>query len=141
MSWPVWPEGLNKFDRPGWQVQVQEARQRRQSEFGPPGWKRRFSSVARYVSLSLTLSRDERAVFDRFYEEDCAQGSLPFYMPDPATHGWQLLATGGQQLLDGSGAPLLLAETWLCSWGEVPPAETITGQVDFLKTFQVVVLP
>ena len=141
MTTPVWPQTLDRFERPGWQVQPQDSRQRRSNEAGPPGYRRRFSAVAKQVSLSIILTRDEKAVFDRFHEEDCAHGSRVFWMPDPSTHGWPLLAGSGQQLLTATGAPLQLGARWLCAWGDPPPTEAIVGQVQFRKTFSVWVLP
>lgn len=85
--------------------------------------------------------RNEKAVFDRFYEDDCAQGSRVFWMPDPSTHGWPLLAGTGRQLLTATGAPLQLGARWLCAWGDPPPTEAMFEQVRFRKTFSVWVLP
>ena len=141
MSWPVWPEELNCWEREGWQVQPQEARQRRIGDAGPPGWRRRFSSAARSVALSIVLDRNQKAVFDRFFEKDCKQGSLLFWMPDPATDGWSLLDSAGTPLLADDEIPLLLSARWLCSFGEQLPVETITEQVKFRKIFNVMVMP
>lgn len=141
MSIPVWPAALDRFERPGWQVQPQDGRQRRGNEAGPPGYRRRFSSVAKGVSLSIVLTRDEKAIFDNFYEDDCAQGSREFWMPDPTTHGWPLLTEDGTPILVEEGVPLHLSERWLCSWGDPPPTEVIVGQVQFRKSFSVWVLP
>ncbi len=141
MSVQTWPEQLDRFERPGWQVQPQDSRQRRGSEAGPPGYRRRFSSVAKGVSLSIVLSRDEKAIFDNFDEVDCAHGSREFWMPDPSTHGWSMLTESGEPILVAPGVPLLLAERWLCSWGDPPPTEAMFEQVKFRKTFSIWVLP
>lgn len=135
-----WPETLNRFERPGWQVQPQEARIRRPNEAGPPSYRRRFSSVARGVALSLVLTRNEKAIFDQFYEVTCAHGTREFRMPDPTTHGWKLLSSDGIPLLNGA-TDLLLSERWLCVFGDPPPTETIVGDLRFRKTFNVWVLP
>jgi hypothetical protein len=140
MTYPVWPDDLRRFEREGWQIQPQNARQRRQSDAGPPGWRRRFSAVARTVSLSLILTRNEKAVFDRFYSKDCAEGARLFWMPDMSTDGWPLLDSAGVPLLS-NGVPILLSARWLCSFGEEPPVETIVEQVKFRKIFTVVVMP
>lgn len=141
MSYPVWPESLVQFERAGWQRQPQEARRRRQGDAGPPAYRRRFSAVSRTVSLAVVTDRTGKAIFDRFYEEDCAFGSRLFWMPDPSTNGWGLLQSDGLQLLDGTGRPLLLAARWLCSFGDELPVETIVGQTDFRIAFTVVVMP
>ena len=62
-------------------------------------------------------------------------------MPDPSTDGWRVLDTAGAPLLMGDGRPLLIRATWLCSFGDELPAETMVGQVEFRKSFSVVVMP
>lgn len=137
---PEWPVDLPRPRRDGWQAAPQESRLRRRSDSGPPGYRRRFSSVARLVTLAIDVSRDGKAIFDNFYAEDTADGSLPFYMPDPTTDGWALLTDEGVPILTGDGEQILLAETWLCQFGDALPSETIRG-VEFRITFSVVVLP
>lgn len=141
MSIPVWPAGLVRFERPGWQVQPQEARQRRSNDAGPPSYRRRFSSVGKAVSLSLICTRNEKAIFDRFFEEDCRRGGREFWMPDPTTQGWPMLTSDGRPIMVAPGVPLLLSERWLCAWGDPPPTEAMHQQVQFRKSFTVWVLP
>lgn len=141
MSHPVWPEALDRFERDAWQVQLQDARQRRMGDAGPPGWRRRFSNAARLVNLSIVLTRNEKAVFDRFYVDTCRQGSLLFWMPDPVTERRPLLSSGMQQLLTSGGVPILLGARWLCSFGDQTPVESIVEQIKFRKAFNVVVMP
>lgn len=138
---PEWPDDLRKFERDAWQVQAVEARRKRQGEAGPPGYRRRYSSVPRLVGVSIVLSRNEKAVFDQFYHVTCAEGSRNFWMPDPSTDRWALLASDGSPMLTGDGAPILMAARWLCAWGDLLPVESMDGDVDFRKEFQVVVLP
>ena len=137
----TWPATLPRPERETWSVQPMEARRKRQSDAGPPAYRRRFSSVPTTVPMSLILSRSLREVFDRFFEIDCAQGSLMFRMPAPTTDGWAVLTEGGLPVLTAGGAPLLLSAVWLCAWGDQLPAESFLGQVEFRKTFSVVVLP
>jgi len=136
----IWPDALPRPERGTWQSQPQDARRKRQSDAGPPAYRRRFSSVAKMVTLSLILSREEAAVFDRFFHEDCAEGSLLFTMPDPTTDGWPMLSSSGEPLLAAPGVPLLLSASWLCAWGDTMPTETLVG-LEFRKSFSVVVLP
>ena len=135
-----WPEDLPRPERESWQSKPQDARLKRQNEAGPPGYRRRFSSVATIVNLSLVLTRHEKAVFDAFFAEDTAHGSRLFTMPDPTTDGWTLLTDAGAGMLTADGAPILLSATWLCSFGDQTPSESLQG-LEFLKTFSVVVLP
>lgn len=141
MSYPVWPAGLTQFERSGWQSQRQDARRRRQGEAGPPAWRRRFSSVSTVIGVSLVTDRNGKAVFDRFYEQGTAYGSVLFWMPDPVTDGWALNSSTGAPLLTGAGAPLVMAALRLCSFGDEPPVETMIGDVGFRFAFSVVVMP
>jgi hypothetical protein len=135
-----WPTALPRPERNTWQLQPQDARRKRQPDAGPPSYRRRFSSVARNVTMSVLLSRSEKAIFDQFFHETCAEGSQLFYMPDPTTDGWPMLTSDGVPVLTGDGQPLLLSARWLCAWGDQMPTETLQG-LEFRKTFSVVVLP
>ena len=136
----VWPASLPRPDRETWQRTPQEARIKRQATNGPPGYRRRFSAAAHLVTLSLTLTRADAAVFDRFHDEITAQGSLSFWMPDPTTDGWALIAAEGGALTTHDGTPILISAWWLCLFGDSLPVESIVGS-EFRKTFSVVVLP
>ena len=136
----TWPPSLPHPERETWQQQPQESRRKRQSDAGPPGYRRRFSSVARMVTLSVVLTHGQRAVFDKFYLEICKHGTIRFWMPDPSTDGWPLTTEAGVQLTTETGEPLTRAERWLCAWGDQLPTETVLGR-EFRKSFNVVVLP
>lgn len=141
MSYPTWPSELSYFVRSDWSAQRQDARRKRANEAGPPGYRRRSSAVSKTVALAIVVDRNGKDIFDEFYRVECAEGSSPFWMPDPATDGWPLLDSNGQPLLDGQGHPLLRSGTWLCLWGDQIPAETIVEQVKFKFSFSVVVMP
>lgn len=140
MTYPVWPTLLPRPERPTWSSTPQEARVKRQNDAGPPGWRRRFSSAATMVSLSVLLTRNQRAAFDQFYQVDCKRGSQLFWMPDPTTDGWPMMTADGALLLDGMGQPLLMSGTWLCVFGDQVPVESIQG-TEFRKTFNIAVMP
>ena len=140
MTVPVWPAEMPRPERSTWQNTPQEARLKRQSDSGPPGYRRRFSSAADLVTLSVVLSRKDKAIFDRFFREVTQRGAVPFWMPDPTTDGWALLTSAGLPILDTSGAPILLSARWLCLFGDTLPVETVQG-IEFRKTFSVMVLP
>lgn len=134
-----WPASLPRPERDSWQLQPMEARRKSQPDAGPPGYRRRFTSVPRQVSLSVLLTRQQRAEFDTFWSVTCREGADLFRMPDPSTEGWALTDDLGQPLLIGA-VPLVLAGQWLCSWGDGTPIETLQG-VEFRKAFAVVVMP
>lgn len=138
----TWPASLPRPERPSWNLTPQELRRKRQSDAGPPGYRRRFSSVARMVTMSVILTHDQRAIFDQFFAETCKYGAIRFWMPDPSTDGWPLTTETGDPLLVNASTkvPLELSERWLCAWGDQLPAETVEG-IEFRKTFGIVVLP
>ncbi|WP_435656046.1 hypothetical protein [Brucella pituitosa] len=140
MAVASWPTELPRPNREGYQGSPGEGRLKKRNEAGPPGYRRRTSSIPKYVSMTLDVSRDQLARFDRFYEEEVAHGSLPFLMPDPTTTGWPLLTTDGHVLTDHLGRPLLLEKTWLCLFGDTLPSQTVSG-VRFRLSFQIVVMP
>ena len=137
----VWPSELPLPTRDGHAGTWQESRLRRAADGGPPGWRRRFSSAARNVSLVVVLDRAQRQIFDAFWELDTRHGSRPFTMPDPLTEGWPLLDGDGAPMLTGDGEPILLAATWLCLFGDEPPSERISRALEFDVSFSVWVMP
>lgn len=139
MTIPEWPTSLPRPARGTYQAQLADGRISKTGG-GPPGYRRRFSSVPRLVSLSINVPRSEKAVFDDFYEEQVGFGSLPFWMPDPATDNWPLLSSEGKAILDEVGRPILLAARWLVLFGQETPVETIKG-VRFDISFSVAVMP
>tara|TARA_R110000868_G_scaffold368852_1_gene631976 strand:- start:1627 stop:2046 length:420 start_codon:yes stop_codon:yes gene_type:complete len=136
----TWPTDLPRPERNTWSAQLQDGRRKKQGDTGPAGFGGRFSSVASSVSLSVLLTRDQKAVFDNFYRDDCNLGTRLFRMPDPTTDGWGLLTSEGVPLLTDDGAPILLAKIWLCTWGETTPTETVQG-TEFRKSFSIQVMP
>ena len=140
MSVSVWPEELPKPMRTGYQSQIDDARIAKNRDTGPIGWRRRWSSISRSVSLTVMVDRSLKAVFDEFYEYEVGAGSLPFWMPDPTTDGWALFTSDGKPLLTSDGTPILMAAQWLCIFGKQTPMQTIVGR-EFNISFSVVVLP
>ena len=136
----TWPSELPPPERDTWQMTAQDPRRRRQSETGPPGYRRRFSSAAKLVTMSLVLTRSQKAVFDNFYWGDAKAGVRMFRMPDPTTDGWALLTPSGAPLLTPDGRPLLLSKIWLCAWGDQVPSESVVEQVKFRKSFNIVAI-
>lgn len=140
MTIPVWPTVLPRPERNTWQKSPLEARLKRNSETGPPGYRRRFSGVPYSVNLSIVVDRNGKAVFDTFHKTTTKAGATPFYMPDPTTDGWQLFTSAGVPLLTSAGQPILMSARWLCLFGDQLPAETIVG-VEFRISFSVTVMP
>ena len=144
MTYPMWPLTLPRPERDSWSVAPQDGRLQRRSDAGPPGFRGRFSARARTVNMSVLLDRDQRAVFERFFEDDTGAGANLFWIPDPTTDGWALLTSDGLPLLvaggPDDGKPILLARMWLVTFGRNLPTEAIVG-VQFRMTFSVEVMP
>ncbi len=90
--------------------------------------------------MTLQVKRYQLGIFDSFFMDTCAGGSLPFLMPDPITDGWPLLNEAGQPILTEAGLPLLMSATWLCLFGKQLPAVSIAG-IEFRVSFDVMVMP
>ncbi|OJF92661.1 hypothetical protein AX761_20895 [Rhizobium sp. 58] len=140
MTYPAWPVALPRPERQSWQATPQDARRRRRSDAGPVSYRRAFSSASRMVSMSVVLLRWQKSIFETFYEETVSGGSRLFTMPDPTTDGWPMLDSNGVAILDGGGVPVLLSKSWLCTFGEPTPIETIVG-VRFRFSFAIEVMP
>ena len=140
MSVAVWPSDLPKPTREGYQSQFDDPRLAKSRSTGPMGWRKRWSATTEAVSLAVQLSRAQKGDFDQFFQEDCQFGSLPFWMPDPVSDDWPLLAQDGTPLLLDDETPLLMAARWLCLWGKEMPVERVVG-VEFSISFSVLVMP
>ena len=140
MTYPVWPTQLPRPERAAWSVQPQDARLKRRSDAGPVGYRRRFSSASRTVSMSIFVDRNGKAIFDNFFRDDAALGTGLFWMPDPTTDGWPLKADDGRQILTDDGTPILLSEQLLVTFGDNLPSEVVVG-INFRISFSVEVMP
>lgn len=139
MTIATWPEDLPKPTRAGYQRQRVDTRLRKQ-QGGSPGYRKRFSLSVKLLDLEIEVTRAQKAVFDQFFDETTEDGTLPFYMPDPATDGYPLLTNTGAPLLTEAGEPILISAQLLCLFGDTMPVER-TFQSEFAITFQVAVMP
>lgn len=139
MTLAVWPSELPSPLREPYSQERQDARLRKAAG-GPPGYRRRFSSRARFVTLGLELTRARKAVFDDFYDVVTKDGALPFRMPDPSTDGQLLLDAQFNPILTQTGDRILLAAQWVCLFGEPVPSERMFGG-RFVINFTVAVMP
>lgn len=141
MSYPSWPTDLPRPRRDGYAAQRSDNRRYRPTEQGPPEFRRRRTLDTRRVSLSISVDRSQKAVFDTFFEETTIDGTEYFWMPDWVSDGWPLFTPDGFPLLTPDGAPLLMSSALLCCWArESMPQETLRGMT-FLIVFEVEVLP
>lgn len=141
MTVPAWPSELPRPVRQTYSASWADGRQMRAADYGPPSARLRTSSAPQMATLSLKLTRAEKAMFDDFWQRELRRGSLPFTMPDPVTDGWELLSSDGAPVLDDDGEPILLAGTWTCLFAQDGlPQETLQG-LTFNINFSVVVMP
>lgn len=140
MTLPSYPSELPRPNRDGYKVARGDGRTIGRTDAGPPIRRRRFSAVPKTVSFVTDLTQSQKARFDRFYDEDTAEGTLPFLLPDWAVHGTPLLTAGGAPLLTAGGVPLLISRIWLCVFGDQLPVETPRG-VEWRMSFSLLVLP
>ena len=136
----VWPPELPRPNREGWNPAFQDPRSDRAAEAGPALPRLNYSVVPRHVRQVMTMSRDQKAVFDIFLEHKTRFGTLPFLMIDPTTDGWPVLMPSGQPMLHSDGRPILLARVKRCFFGRPMPSETIAGN-RFNISFTITVLP
>lgn len=136
----VWPSTMPRPRREGYSEQRLDARRSKGGDTGPPGWDRRWSSVAQKVAMVLDIPRAVLGEFERFWIDDLSEGSLPFWMPAPTSDGWPLLSPAGTPMLLPDGRPLLVSRQWLCLMGDSTPVTTPKG-VRFRVSFSVTVMP
>jgi hypothetical protein len=136
----TWPTELPIPNRQNYNHGRADARLKTKNDAGPHRYRLMSSAVTDPVQLVMTLDRDQKEIFDRFYVKDTARGSLPFWMPDPTTDGWQINDENGVLLTDENDEPLLFSELWLCMFGDTTPSEVINGlRFDF--SFSVGIMP
>ena len=142
MAIPWYPIELPAPERAGYQFAYGDGRSASRNDAGPPSPRQRFSAVGDPISLQTQLARSELARFDRFFNEETRKGSRAFFMRDPLTDGWPALTAGGEPIVLPSGAPMLLAKTLLCLFGQGLPVTTpLPNSHFFMISFSVVVLP
>ena len=137
MTLPSWPIELLEPISDGWRQQRGESRRRGGGDQGPPRMRRGVSKAADAVQMTFVCTHDERARFDRFYDEDTDEGALPFLIPDFATDGDALMTGEGSLLTDENDNPLLIASTWVAMFGDQLPSYAPIGlrwQITFILT-------
>ena len=135
-----WPSELDPPMRQGFEQAFGEGRLITRSEGGPPSLRGRFSSTPDIVALTLDLSRNELARFDRFWAEEIGRGALPFLMENPTTFGIHLADETGAWICDEAGNPILVYDVWICQIGTQLPARTVIG-VRWRLSLRLAVMP
>jgi hypothetical protein len=141
MTVATWPADLPVPEISGFQHARQNARRARSDQSGPPRYSRRFSAVAEFVAMQMTVTVEQLGVFETFFAETLQDGSQPFYMLDVfRDNRWLLDSTGGI-IQDSAGLPILVTVNRLCQWGAEPPLMTPRGMNDARVAFTLAYLP
>lgn len=82
---PDWPVTLPDIMLIGMTDQRQGGKIRSNVDVGPAIVRRRYTAAVRNVDIPITLSNDERVIFDDFYINDLEEGALSFLWRDPVT--------------------------------------------------------
>lgn len=81
-----WPPELNGCLLPdGYQESLPDTTIRTQMDVGPPKMRRRSTSAPRLISGTLRLEGSRLDLFEAFYIDTLAGGSLPFNWVSPRT--------------------------------------------------------
>ncbi|MEP2437591.1 MAG: hypothetical protein ABJH93_11905, partial [Roseibium sp.] len=125
----------------GWKLLRGESRRRAQGDQGPPRMRRGISKAVDQMQMTLLLTHNERARFERFYREETSEGALPFLMPDWSRNGDLLTMADGTVLTDASGNRLTMSVIVPClfSTDQLPSYAAIGAH--WQLAFVITVLP
>lgn len=141
MTLPSWPSDLPPPLRSSLGVQRMDNRRFREGDTMPPRMGRKATLSARMIQMTVILDRERLAILDRFYEDDLARGTLPFWMPDPVWDAVPLLDETGAPILDEADRPILHTRIMLCQWGYDPPVEGPLKGTEMPVSFTVFDMP
>jgi hypothetical protein len=141
MTVATWPSDLPAPELSGYQDIRQNARRARSDQNGPPRYSRRFSAVAEFVALQMTLTVEQLGIFESFFAETLIEGTQPFYMADPFRDNRWLMDSAGGIIQDSDGLPILVTVNRLCLWGGEPPLMVPRGMNDARVSFALSFLP
>ncbi|SFV05988.1 hypothetical protein SAMN02799631_04332 [Methylobacterium sp. 174MFSha1.1] len=139
----VWPAELpQRVLAAGYNESLGDGRLRTRMETGPMKVRRRYSSAPRPVAASFRVSPDGKARIERFWKEEIAGGSLPFWLPDQTHDGLVLLNEQGVPLFDEQGRLLANSAWWLVMAGDAVPNFTpLQRGMAYTAAFQLVIMP
>ncbi|WMT85560.1 hypothetical protein NO932_11540 [Pelagibacterium sp. 26DY04] len=140
MTLPAWPPELYRPLVDGFQRGTGDNRRFGQFDNAPPTVRRGTSKATESVSVSFVCSYDQKARFERFYDDECKEGAAVFTMPAWDSDGVYVLTADGIHLLDHEDDPLLVTSTWACLFGQGGATVTPFG-LDWKVAFELVILP
>lgn len=123
----IWPATLpQRMREDAYNEGSHDARVRTSMDQGPPK-VRRSASPGKPVTGALRVTPSGKARLERFFTEDTASGTLPFWLPAQSLDGALLATVSGAPLLTATGAPLLVRRWWLVTFGQQAPQYTPDG--------------
>lgn len=138
----VWPSDLPQRPlRDPYRRTLATGRQLTSADSGPPRSRRRYSRVARPVTLVFVVTSNQLARFARFMRDDLADGALPFWIRDPVRDGAPLLTSDGASILSPAGAPVLISAWWLAMLDAQDPSDTALGGGNWQLSIPILVMP
>ena len=135
-----WPSEIVAPLVDGFQQGREDNRLIARSDRGPPRVRRGMSKAAQAVSVAFYVDRDKRSRFERFFNDETEQGTVPFLVPSWGIDNQNLLTADGINLLDHEDTPLLIAATWVCLFGQSMPSVVPMG-LEWRISFDLVILP
>lgn len=83
---PTWPIGLPQYVlEAGYSEQLEDQTIETQMEAGPAKIRRRFTTAFRQFRVSVQMTSDQATIFENFYLDTLAGGSLTFDWVHPRT--------------------------------------------------------
>lgn len=141
MTVPVWPDDLPCSVIMGsLQTAPRGSRLSTAPDYGPSKLRRRGPKIMA-ASGTVSVDANQRARFDRFWDEDTEGGTLPFLFRDHQLDGYQMTDEAGAWLETEDGTPIRIESWWLVQFGQQEPAYSRQSGNRFQIQFSLVVLP
>ncbi|GEC52264.1 hypothetical protein ABIF38_006426 [Bradyrhizobium japonicum] len=135
----IWPDDLPCCPLDGISAGPRSARIVTPVDVGPPKMRRRGAPL-RTIALAHYFDANQRARFDRFWDEDLRYGTLPFLYRDPHFNNYLLSTELGAVLQDENGVPIRVESWILCVFSANQPTWSKRGG-KFFPQFEIVELP
>jgi hypothetical protein len=118
MTLPIWPTELPRPTVDGYSRSRGTTRRTSAGNDTIKRVSRGWSISAQRRPMSMMIETDLLMRFERFFDEDLADGTYPFAMPDWEIDGTPLEDETGAVLTDETGDPLLIAATHIVRFGD-----------------------
>lgn len=135
----IWPDELPCSPLDGFSSGPRGARLVTSTDVGPPKMRKRGPAL-RTIALASYFDANQRARFDRFWEEELRTGVDPFMYRDPHFNNYRLSDDGGVTLQNEAGVELEIESWLLCTFSTNEPS-WVRRAGKFFPQFEIVVLP